>query len=54
MPTWIQNFVRRILGLQDGRYLLILTKQGKQVDWTVLRLGKMERSKEDEEAQTID
>lgn len=48
MPIWIQKFARRILGLQDGRYLLILTKQGKQIDWTVLSLGKVERSKEEE------
>lgn len=47
MPQWIVDFTRRLLGLGDGRYLIVLTVRDGRWDWTVQSLGKVELSTEE-------
>ncbi len=42
MPDWILKLARRMLGLPDGRYSIIVTI-GHKPDWTVTPLGKVEQ-----------
>jgi hypothetical protein len=42
LPTWAVKFMRRVMGLQPGRYMILLTV-GDDRDWTVARIGKVER-----------
>ena len=39
---WAQKFMRRVIALRPGRYQIILTI-GKDADWTVQEIGKVER-----------
>jgi len=41
MPKWTLKLARRIMALKWGRYAIILTV-GKETDWTVVELGKIE------------
>ncbi len=44
MPPWALKMTRRMLGLEPGRFLIILTKEGDgAVDWSVQRVGNVER-----------
>lgn len=45
-PAWIIKLARRLLALPAGRYQLILTID-RECDWTVIELGKVERSARD-------
>lgn len=42
MPDWLPKLLKRLAGLTAGRYCLILTI-GKEVDWTLTDLGKVEK-----------
>lgn len=42
MPDWIIKLARRILALEDGCWLIVLTRQGEERRWTVMNLGKVE------------
>lgn len=45
LPVQLVKLVRRLNGLEDGRYQIILTvEDGKATDWTVDKLGKVERA----------
>lgn len=45
LPIQLVKLVRRLNGLEDGRYQIILTvEDGKATDWTVDKLGKVERA----------
>ena len=39
---WVR-FLRRCLGLQPGRYILVLTVEEKECDWSLQTVGKVER-----------
>lgn len=44
-PTWIAKFIRRLLGLQPGRWEITLSVFGDgRRDWTVKELGKIEEA----------
>lgn len=40
--NWVK-FIRRIMQLGDGRYMLTITKSGVIIDLTVTEMGKVER-----------
>ncbi len=42
MPEWITKLAARILSLTDGRWLIVLTVNGRHRDWTIENLGKVE------------
>ncbi len=42
MPEWLLKLTKRLLALTPGRYLIILTL-GKEADWTLQHLGKIEK-----------
>ena len=42
-PVWAVKLLQRILALGEGRYQIIVTKTSAGIDWTVMRLGKVER-----------
>lgn len=42
VPAWLLKFARRVLALNDGRYVIVLSKHKHHTDWTVQRLGKIE------------
>ena len=35
--------IKRLMALNDGRFMITLTKDGHKIDLTVLELGKVER-----------
>lgn len=39
---WLK-FLRRCLGLQPGRYILVLTVERDRTDWSVQEVGKIEK-----------
>jgi len=39
---WLR-FLRRVMGLQQGRYLIIVSVETNQCTWSVLDAGKIER-----------
>jgi len=41
MPDWVLKLARRIMALESGRWLIVLTI-GQRHDWTVQRIGKVE------------
>lgn len=41
---WLTKFLRRIIALAPGRYQIILSVNDNP-DWTVIELGKIEKSK---------
>lgn len=41
MPEWVLKLARRLMALTEGRYLIVLTV-GKETNWTVTKLGKVE------------
>lgn len=43
MPEWLVKFIRRLMGLSEGRYQVTLTIQKDAWDWTITELGKVER-----------
>lgn len=43
MPDWCSKLIRRLRALTPGRYLVIITIGTKGADWTVLKMGKVER-----------
>lgn len=43
LPEWVLKLARRLLALPDGRYQIVLTKNGDRNDWSVTRLGKIEQ-----------
>jgi hypothetical protein len=42
MPEWIVNLARRILGLGDGCWQIVLIVDGKDRRWIVSRMGSIE------------
>ncbi|GEM_PF-7090099 len=42
MPEWLAKLAKRLGALTPGRYVIILTI-GKEADWTVQCVGKVER-----------
>ncbi len=42
MPVWIVKLMRRLLGLQPGRYLIVLSVMGDGWDWSISEAGKIE------------
>ncbi len=39
---WLK-FMRRCLGLQPGRYILVLTIEEQECDWSLQAVGRVER-----------
>lgn len=39
---WL-NFLRRCMGLQQGRYIIVLTVDDKECDWSLQPTGKVEQ-----------
>lgn len=46
LPSWIIKLGQRLLKLPNGRYQVILTID-RECDWTVIELGKVEKSSRD-------
>lgn len=44
MPTWIVKLLRRLLGLQPGRYVIVLSVRSDGWDWSVNPAGKIEEA----------
>jgi len=42
LPAWATKLLRRLAALEDGRYLVILSKGADSADWSVTRMGKIE------------
>ena len=42
VPFRLSNFFRRIMGLQPGRYFIVISIHADEADFTVQRLGKIE------------
>lgn len=42
MPEWIVNLARRILGLGDGCWQILLIVEGNRRRWIVSRMGNIE------------
>ncbi len=42
MPAWIMKLVKRLLPLEPGRYMILLTVRAKVHDWSLTRLGDVE------------
>jgi len=43
LPDWAVKFVRRVMGLQPGVWLIVLTVGEVGHVWTVSELGKVEK-----------
>ncbi|MEE9365423.1 MAG: hypothetical protein V3W44_01950 [Dehalococcoidales bacterium] len=43
MPDWCKKLIRRLRALTPGRYFVIITVRRGGADWSVLRIGKVER-----------
>ena len=41
---WLDKFIARIKGLTTGRYCIILSIGTTGADWTIIDLGKVERT----------
>lgn len=39
---WL-NFLRRCMGLQQGRYIIVLTVEEQKCDWSLQMAGKVEQ-----------
>ena len=42
-PEWLRKFIARVLGLQPGRYTIVLSVYRDTCDWTVQQIGKIEK-----------
>jgi hypothetical protein len=43
MTAWIEKLFRRILTLEPGCYIIVLTVDGDRTCWSIQRVGKTER-----------
>lgn len=43
IPKWLMPLIRRLVNLEQGRYLIVVTVSEDEADWSVQPLGKVER-----------
>ena len=43
VPSRWLRFLRRVLGLPPGRYIIVVSVSGDYCDWSVQQVGKVER-----------
>lgn len=42
IPNRLMNFIRRVMGLKQGRYFIVLNVHHSEVDYSVRRVGPIE------------
>ena len=43
VPDWALKLMRRIMGLEPGRWMIVLTV-GREYDWSVTNIGRVEHT----------
>lgn len=44
VPAKMANFIKRLLHLKQGRYMITLSVYGDVCDWTISEMGRIESS----------